>query len=178
MRHKTLAVASVVGIAFLTGCGSTSTQGSALAAGSSTAGAVSFAPCTQLTDAMITALGLEPTTKKPYTGKGTTVESGCRWDDAPKMGRLFVDIGVNKTQIDTYLTDLGITMKTELSIGGRRVVNFVTDTAGGGCNLAIDLGEAIAIVATSSTSYVAGVPDPDSCPDAERIATAISPVLQ
>ena len=65
---------------------------------------------------------------------------------------------------------------TELSIGGRRVVNFVTDTAGGGCNLAIDLGSAIGIVATSAFSQTSA-PDPDSCPDAERIAAAISPVL-
>ncbi len=93
------------------------------------------------------------------------------------MSRLGVDIGFNNTQIDSYLTDLGVKTTTELSIGGRRVVNFVTDTAGGGCNLAIDLGAAIAIVATSSASQTAGVPDPDSCPDAERVATAISPVL-
>ena len=167
-----LVVATLLG-----GCGSSSTKGSAVAAGPSTAGTAAFDPCTQLPDAMITSLGLEPSTKKPYTGRGTTVESGCRWDDAPTMGRLLVDIGVNNTPVDKYLTDLGYTNPPELDIGGRRAFTFQTDRALGVCSLALDLGGAVAIVATSSTSYVAGVPDPDSCPDAERIATAISPVL-
>ena len=149
-----------------------------MAAGSSAAGAVVFDPCTQLTDVMVTSLGLDPSTRTPYTAKGSTAESGCRWEDAPTLGRLLVDIGINKTQIDKYLTNLGVTRKTELSIGGRRVVNFVTDTLGGGCNLAIDLGAAIAVVATTSSSQTANVPDPDSCPDAVRVATAISPLFR
>ena len=130
-----------------------------------------------MTDAIITSLGLQPQTKEPYTVKGPTMESGCAWRDSTDMPRLLVDIGFKGAQIDTYLTSLGVSKTSELSIGGRRVVNFVTDTAGGGCNLAIELGSAIGIVATTSASQTAGVPNPDSCPDAERIATAISPVL-
>lgn len=165
----TLPVAGLVGA-----CGSSTTPGTAVAGPPE---AVAFDSCTQVSDTMITSLGLLPETKEPYTQKGPTVESGCAWKDSTTMARLLVDIGFKSAHIDTYLTNLGVSTTTELTIGGRRVVNFVTDTLGGGCNLAIDLGSAIAIVATSSASQTAGVPDPDSCPDAERIAAAISPVL-
>lgn len=153
-----LAVATVVGA-----CGSSTTLGTAVA-GSSTAEAVAFDPCTQVTDTVITSLGLLPETKKPYTQKGTTVESGCGWDDAPTMGHLLVDIGFNNKRIDEYLTGLGVTDPPEQTIGGRRVAKFQSAAEIGTCTLAIDLGSAVAIVATLSASQTAGVPNPDSWP--------------
>ena len=156
------------------GCAASTTAGSAVAAAPS---AVKFDPCTQVTDAMVMSLGLLPQTKMPYVLKGLTVESGCAWQDSTTTARMLVDVGFEPKQIDAYLTNLQVSTTTELSIGGRRLVNVVTDTAGGGCNLAIDLGSAIAIVAATSSSQTAGVPNPDSRPVAGRIAAGNSPVL-
>ena len=175
-RVSVVTALSVVAV-LAAGCGSSSISGSAVAGGATSAGVVVFDPCVQVTEAMITSLGLDPSTKEPYTARGTTVENGCGWGDAPTMGRLLVDIGVNNTPIQKYLSNLGYTDAPQQNIGGRQAFQFQTARKLGTCSFAIDLGHAVVIIATSSASQTAGVPNPDSCPDAERIATAISPVL-
>lgn len=155
-------------------CGSSGTTGVAVPA---IAAAVSFDPCTQVTDTMISSLGFLPETKKPYTQRGTTVESGCSWKDMPTMTRLRLDIGFNAKQIDPYLKGLGVTNPPEQTIGGRRVDTFDSVASSGTCTLAIDLGSAIVVVATLATPQESGATAKDSCPDAVRIAGAISPVL-
>lgn len=64
-----------------------------------------------------------------------------------------------------------------MTSGGHAAVNLVTETSVGGSTLAIEMTTGTAIVATSSASQSAGVPDPDLCPDAVRIATAIAPLF-
>ena len=76
--------------------------------------------------------------------------------------------------MDRYQNSPTFNGVTELTIGGHAVADFVIDTAGGWCSLAFKITGGSAIVTTLSASQTAGVPDPDSCPDAVRIATAIA----
>ena len=157
-----------------------STAGTPQAAPSTTPGSVeemSYNPCTQFTDGMATALGFDPATKRPYdAGVGRATESGCAWKDSATMTRLGVDLGKSLSTLDQYRNNPTFNGITELTIAGHAAVNFVTDTAGGGCNLAIKISGGSAIVATSASSQ-SSAPNPDSCPDAVRIATAIAPLF-
>ena len=165
----------------LSGCSATSTAGTAQPAPTTMPGSVaelSHDPCTQVTDAMISSLGFDPATKKPYrAGVERATEMGCAWKDSATMTRLGADIGKSLSTVDQYRKNPTFNGVTELTIGGHAAVNFVTDTAGGGCNLAIEISGGSAIVATSASSQ-SSAPNPDSCPDAVRIATAISPLFR
>jgi hypothetical protein len=162
------------------GCSATSTAGSAQPAPTSVPGSVaelSYDPCTQVTDAMISALGFDPGTKKPYdAGVGAATETGCSWKDSEAMPRLSTDLGKSVSTLDQYRNNPTFNGVKELTIDGHAAINFVTDTAGGGCNLAVEINGGTAIIATSASSQ-SSAPNPDSCPDAVRIATAIAPLF-
>ncbi|UZJ24976.1 DUF3558 domain-containing protein [Rhodococcus antarcticus] len=162
------------------GCSATSTEGTAQSAPTSVTGSVadlSYDPCTQVTEAMVTSLGFDPSTKKPYkAGVGTATESGCAWKDSATLTRLGADLGKSLSTLDQYRNNPTFNGVTELTVGGHAAINFVTDRAGGGCNLAVEITGGTAIVATSAISRTSA-PNPDSCPDAVRIATAIAPLF-
>jgi hypothetical protein len=168
-------------VLLMSACSTASTAGTPQPAPTTTPGSVaamSYDPCTQFTDAMATALGFDPSTKMPYSaGAGGATETGCAWKNSTTMTTLGVDLGKSQSTLDQYRNNPTFNGITELTIAGHAAVNFVTDTAGGGCNLAIEITGGSAIVATSAQTQTAGATDPDSCPDAIRIATAIAPLF-
>lgn len=146
-----------------TGAGSSSSQ---------PASGTSYDSCTALTDASLTSLGLDPSTKGDANlGNSGDVASGCSWDSDDAV----VSISVGQQTVDDYLkrTDLGPVRSED--VAGRRAAVVSTD-ATRDCGVAID-STPVAVLVNVGVKFQSISTAGDPCVIATNIATKLAPLL-
>lgn len=148
----------------------TSVGSSSSGTSSSAGGGTSFNPCTDLTDADITAFGLDPTTRKNSDVGLGDLARGCGWENTD----VTVDIQVgDQTVAELAARSDFIEVKT-LTVGGRDAVQFRTDNTG---NCTVAMTSQQAAVQVNVINQLATVGIVDSCTAANDIATKLTPIL-
>jgi hypothetical protein len=160
----------------LTACSTSTVTGSATA-GSSQASSgtpigsgTRFSSCHDLTDAQITAFGLDPASKAVTSVQEVNLGTGCSWTSS--------QIGVGFLVTDQTTQDLaaraGFKNVKPLTVGGRQAVKFELDPPRD-CNVGIATGSTAAIVSLAVNFSSIGVVN--ACVTALDIATKLAPTL-
>lgn len=175
MRAAVLAVLAVLALG---GCVASSVAGSPVtSSGLAPVETINFDPCA-VSDTVVAQLGLEPSTKKQYGEqlKQQGAERGCSWNNAVRNFTVGLDVGRSTRVVQEYADNPLFLDKMRTTVGSRDTVRFATDTLGT-CSLAVQVPGGVVVFTTSTRSVAVNVDPPAACPEVERLAAGIEPLL-
>ncbi len=136
--------------------------------------AARISPCDDLSAADITALGLDPVTKRKTDLKGQVVgERGCRW-----TGRdVLVDVNATNATVAMYKTRTDLADVQLLMVAGLPSISFHPPSYPGGCSLISDIpGGGLVVQLDIKGEHEAAV-GVDPCTAAVRVMEQVAPIL-
>lgn len=139
---------------------------------------VAFDPCT-VTDSTVAALKLDPATKVMYGEqlKQQGAERGCVWKDAPLNSTVSLNIGRSTRVVQEYADNTSFRDKVRTVVGARDAVRFNTGGPETNCSLAVQVTGGVIVFTANTRSVTVNVPPASACPEVERLAAGIEPLL-
>lgn len=176
MRAAVLAVLAVLGLG---GCVASSVAGSPVtSSGLPPVETINFDPWA-VSDTVVAQLGLEPSTKKQYGEqlKQQGAERGCTWDNAVRNFTVGFDVGRSTRVVQEYADNPTFQEKLRTTIRSRDRLRFTTGNSSINCSLAVQVPGGVVVFTAGTRSVAVNVDPPAACPEVERLAAGIEPLL-
>lgn len=166
------AVALTVVGCLAAGCGAQLTKAAAPPAPAAVADASRVDMCTILSDAELTALGLQLTTRHSFNKSGVV---GCRWLGKPFTVSLERD-NATLAVYEAHRTDPKFLNFADSTVNGRAGAHFGVDRNGSQCAQLI-AGGSVSLSVSVAVPPNPNIPAVDPCAEALRIAQMVEPRL-